>query len=96
MNAEQTRLKDNAWKKWALCKRPPMGTVREDYSANGDAWNYITHDMARSKAYRWSEEGIAGICDDNNTCVLPWPYGIKKTRLSKSVILACQIPRVSW
>ena len=40
------------------------GTVREDYSANGDAWNYITHDMSRSKAYRWGEEGIAGICDN--------------------------------
>jgi hypothetical protein len=40
------------------------GTVREDYSANGDAWNYVTHDMSRSKAYRWGEEGIAGICDE--------------------------------
>ena len=40
------------------------GTVREDYSANGDAWNYTTHDMSRSKAYRWGEEGIAGICDE--------------------------------
>src|SRR5690349_23620504 len=40
------------------------GTVREDYSANGDAWNYITHDMSRSKAYRWGEDGIAGISDD--------------------------------
>jgi hypothetical protein len=40
------------------------GTVREDYSANGDAWEYITHDHARSKAYRWGEEGIAGISDE--------------------------------
>ena len=39
------------------------GTVREDYSANGDAWNYISHDMARSKAYRWGEEGLCGISD---------------------------------
>jgi hypothetical protein len=38
--------------------------VREDYSAHGDAWNYVSHDMARSKAYRWGEEGIAGISDD--------------------------------
>jgi len=65
MNEEQTRLKDSSWKKWGpYISDRQWGTVREDYSANGDAWNYITHDMARSKAYRWSEEGIAGICDD--------------------------------
>jgi len=65
MNAEQTRLQDNDWKKWGpYISDRQWGTVREDYSANGDAWNYITHDMARSKAYRWSEEGIAGICDE--------------------------------
>ena len=40
------------------------GTVREDYSKNGDAWNYFTHDQARSRAYRWGEDGLAGISDD--------------------------------
>ncbi|GAC1301808.1 MAG: glucosidase [Mucilaginibacter sp.] len=65
MNAEQTRLKDPAWKKWGpYVSDRQWGTVREDYSVNGDAWNYITHDMARSKAYRWGEEGIGGICDN--------------------------------
>ena len=39
------------------------GTVREDYSANGDAWNYISHDAARSRAFRWGEDGIAGFSD---------------------------------
>src|ERR1700675_1935176 len=39
------------------------GTVREDYSADGDAWSYLTYDAARAKAYRWGEDGIAGICD---------------------------------
>jgi hypothetical protein len=64
MNEEQLRLKDTGWKKWGpYVSDRQWGTVREDYSANGDAWNYITHDMARSKAYRWGEEGIAGICD---------------------------------
>lgn len=65
MNQEQLRLKDPAWKKWGpyLTDRQ-WGTVREDYSANGDAWNFVTHDMARSKAYRWGEEGIAGISDN--------------------------------
>lgn len=65
MNAEQNRLQDNDWKKWGpYVSDRQWGTVREDYSANGDAWNYVTHDMARSKTYRWNEEGIAGICDD--------------------------------
>ena len=67
---EQKRLKENyaknkKWLKWGpyLSERQ-WGTVREDYSADGDAWNYITHDMSRSKAYRWGEDGIAGISDD--------------------------------
>lgn len=65
MNAEQQRLAQADWKKWGpYVSDRQWGTVREDYSANGDAWNYITHDMARSKTYRWGEEGIAGICDD--------------------------------
>lgn len=52
------------WKKWGpYVSERAWGTVREDYSANGDAWNYFTHDMARSRSYRWSEDGIAGICD---------------------------------
>jgi hypothetical protein len=64
MNAEQTRLQVPSWKKWGpYVSDRQWGTVREDYSASGDAWNYITHDMARSKAYRWGEEGIAGISD---------------------------------
>ncbi|RKR83819.1 glycosyl hydrolase family 63 [Mucilaginibacter gracilis] len=70
MTTEQTRLADHYaqkinWLKWGpyLSERQ-WGTVREDYSENGDAWNYISHDMARSKAYRWGEEGLAGISDD--------------------------------
>ena len=65
MNTEQSRLKDLHWKKWGpyLTDRQ-WGTVREDYSEYGSAWDYVTHDMARSKAYRWGEEGIAGISDD--------------------------------
>src|ERR1700712_2433267 len=66
MNAEQTRLTDSSWKKWGpYVSDRQWGSVREDYSANGDAWNYITHDMARSKTYRWGEEGIGGISDDS-------------------------------
>ncbi len=70
MTAEQVRLdeaRDLAapWKKWGpyLSERQ-WGTVREDYSEGGDAWNYFSHDQARSRAYRWGEDGLAGICDD--------------------------------
>lgn len=42
------------------------GTAREDYSDNGDAWNYLTHDQARSRAYRWGEDGLGGISDTHN------------------------------
>jgi len=53
------------WKKWGpyLSERQ-WGTVREDYSANGDPWNYFPHDHARSRAYRWGEDGLAGMSDD--------------------------------
>ncbi|HEY2815699.1 MAG TPA: glucosidase [Casimicrobiaceae bacterium] len=53
------------WRQWGpyLSERQ-WGTVREDYSANGTAWEYLPHDHARSRAYRWGEDGIAGICDD--------------------------------
>jgi hypothetical protein len=70
MNAEQIRLAEareqtTLWKKWGpyLSERQ-WGTVREDYSEGGDAWNYFSHDQARSRAYRWGEDGLAGISDD--------------------------------
>ena len=70
MTQEETRLiedrdKKKNWKKWGpyLTERQ-WGTVREDYSKNGNAWEFISHDAARSKAYRWGEEGIGGISDD--------------------------------
>jgi len=52
------------WHRWGpyLSERS-WGTVREDYSSNGAAWNFLTHDMARSKAYRWGDDGLAGVCD---------------------------------
>ena len=61
---EKERLKIPDWKKWGpyLSERQ-WGTVREDYSADGQAWTYTTHDMAYSKAWRWGEEGIGGIAD---------------------------------
>jgi Glycosyl hydrolase family 63 C-terminal domain len=80
-NAEYHRL-DQAragavqWHKWGpyLSERQ-WGTVREDYSANGDAWDYFSHDQARSRVYRWGEDGIAGISDDKQLlcfCLALW------------------------
>lgn len=70
MNAEQERLEQACtgkaeWKKWGpyLSERQ-WGTVREDYSEGGNAWDYFSHDQARSRAYRWGEDGIAGISDN--------------------------------
>ena len=68
---EQKRLNEAResgvpWKKWGpyLSERQ-WGTVREDYSHDGDAWGYFPHDQARSRAYRWGEDGLGGICDDH-------------------------------
>src|SRR3954447_25577124 len=80
MNAEQARLQENntpdePWHYWGpyLSERA-WGTVREDYSANGDAWNYFPHDHARSRAYRWSEDGIGGICDHKQRLCLAFAF----------------------
>jgi len=71
MGAEAVRLRETRtgkipWKKWGpyLSERQ-WGTVREDYSENGNAWDYFTHDQARSRAYHWGEDGLAGISDDH-------------------------------
>ena len=71
MNAEERRLAEASeqkipWKKWGpYVSERQWGTVREDYSDDGDAWNYFPHDQARSRAYRWGEDGLAGMCDDH-------------------------------
>ena len=64
-DSRSTAQRKAPWKKWGpyLSERQ-WGTVREDYSDDGDAWNYFTHDQARSRAYRWGEDGLAGISDD--------------------------------
>jgi hypothetical protein len=74
--AEQRRLNEAReqgvpWKKWGpyLSERQ-WGTVREDYSTGGDAWGYFTHDQARSRAYRWGEDGLGGISDDQQRLCL--------------------------
>jgi hypothetical protein len=76
VSAEDVRLAEardqkTPWKKWGpyLSERQ-WGTVREDYSDGGDAWNYFTHDQARSRAYRWGEDGLAGLSDDQQRLCL--------------------------
>jgi Mannosylglycerate hydrolase MGH1-like glycoside hydrolase domain len=68
---EQARTGEAAWKAWGpyLSERQ-WGTVREDYSDDGDAWRYFTHEQARSRAYRWGEDGIAGLCDERQRLCL--------------------------
>ncbi len=69
MTAEDQRLEESHlhkvhWKRWGpYLSAREWGTVREDYSAGGTAWEYFPHDHARSRAYRWGEDGIGGICD---------------------------------
>src|SRR3954471_19427208 len=60
----QDRRREKNWKRWGpyLSERQ-WGTVREDYSPGGDTWGYFTHDHARSRVYRWGEDGLLGICD---------------------------------
>ena len=75
LTAEEQRLQEARagvpWRAWGpyLSERQ-WGTVREDYSDNGDAWSYFSHDQARSRAYRWGEDGIAGISDDKQRLCL--------------------------
>ena len=75
LTAEEVRLlatRDGVpWRRWGpyLSERQ-WGTVREDYSDNGDAWSYLTHDQARSRAYRWGEDGMAGVSDDSGLVCL--------------------------
>jgi hypothetical protein len=76
MSAEHQRLLEadtdqQPWRKFGpYVSERQWGTVREDYSAGGDAWNYTTHDQARSRAYRWGEEGLAGFCDEGQRLCL--------------------------
>jgi hypothetical protein len=73
VSAERDRLNEvpqgrSPWRRWGpYVSERAWGTVREDYSPGGDAWEFFPHDHARSRAYRWSEDGLAGICDDRQT-----------------------------
>src|SRR5512145_2997545 len=95
MIAERKRLEESsrqagqkaAWKKFGpyLTERQ-WGTVREDYSPYGNAWEYVSHDAARSKAYRWGEDGIGGVSDDNQLINLSVAFWNKKDPIIKERI----------
>jgi hypothetical protein len=92
MNPEKVRIHESAekkadWKKWGpyLAERQ-WGTVREDYSAYGTAWDATSHEMARSKAYRWGEEGIGGVSDDQQQLCLAFSFWNKKDPILKERI----------
>lgn len=89
---EKQRLQDEEqnqipWKKWGpyLTDRQ-WGTVREDYSSDGAAWENISHDMARSTAYRWGEEGIGGVSDDKQLLCFSWAFWNGKDAILKERI----------
>src|SRR5450755_445714 len=82
---EQKRNGSADWLAWGpyLSERQ-WGTVREDYSAGGDAWDYFPHDQARSRAYRWGEDGIAGTLTSTSVCASRWRCGTGSIRSSRS------------
>src|SRR5205823_14057753 len=74
-DAERIRLRDLGWKRWGpyLSERA-WGTVREDYSPGGTAWEFFPHDHARSRTYRWNEDGLGGICDEPQDLCLAFAF----------------------
>jgi len=99
VNAEQKRLEENKspearWHFWGpyLAERA-WGTVREDYSANGDAWNYFPFDHARSRAYRWNEDGLGGISDDKGRLCLAFAFWNERDPFLKERLFGLSQPQ---
>ncbi len=94
MNVEQQRLSDPKWKKWGpYVSDRQWGTVREDYSEDGNTWEYVTYDMARSYAYRWGEDGIGGISDDHQALCFSLALWNKKDPWIKERLFGLTGPR---
>jgi len=98
MTAEKQRLIEDRdgqkkWRKWGpyLTERQ-WGTVREDYTSNGNSWQAVSHDMARSKAYRWGEEGLAGISDDQQLLCFSLALWNKKDPILKERLFGLTNP----
>ena len=98
MTNEEQRLQASVerevhWKRWGpyLSERQ-WGTVREDYSANGDVWGYFPHDHARSRAYRWGEDGIGGICDRHQHICFAFAFWNEKDPILKERLFGLTNP----
>ena len=93
-DAERTRLTEPAWKRWGpYVSERSWGTVREDYSENGDVWGSFPHDHARSRTYRWNEDGLAGICDDAQTLCLAFAFWNGQDQILKERIFGLTGPQ---
>ena len=90
---EEHRLFKSNWKNWGpyLSERA-WGTVREDYSDSGDAWHYFPHDHARSRVYRWNEDGIGGISDRKQYLCFAWAFWNGKDPFLKERIFGVSGP----
>jgi hypothetical protein len=90
---EESRVRKAHWKRWGpyLAERA-WGTVREDYSGTGDAWGYFPHEQARSRAYRWNEDGIAGICDRHQVICFALALWNGKDRILKERLFGVSGP----
>ena len=90
MNIESQRLSESEdWRVWGpyLSERQ-WGTVREDYSTHGEAWEFFDHEASRKRAYRWGEDGIGGYSDTQQRLCFPLACGTAKTAFSKRDCLA--------
>src|SRR2546421_10341804 len=82
-----------AWKRWGpYVAERAWGTVREDYSADGDAWSFFPHDHARSRAYRWNEDGLGGVCDREQRLCLAFAFWNGKDPILKERIFGLTGP----
>ncbi|WP_449388555.1 MGH1-like glycoside hydrolase domain-containing protein [Chryseobacterium lineare] len=94
MIAEKQRLQDTDWKNWGpYVSNRQWGNVREDYSSNGDAWNFANHNNAESYAYRWGEEGIAGISDAKQLFCFALSFWNKKDKIVKERFFGLSNPQ---
>jgi len=94
MLAEKQRLQDTDWKNWGpYVSNRQWGNVREDYSSNGDAWNFANHNNAESYAYRWGEEGIAGISDAKQIFCFALSFWNKKDKMVKERFFGLSNPQ---
>ena len=81
LRLQEAREQGIPWKKWGpYVSERQWGTVREDYSQTGNAWDYFSHDQARSRAYRWGEVGWRASATISSSSASPWPCGTATTR----------------